>query len=39
MYRLETIEFNKNIKIPFSADGTTVFSSGIGSYTFKITKS
>jgi hypothetical protein len=39
IYRLDTIEFNKNIKIPFSADGTTVFSSGIGSYTFKITKS
>lgn len=38
-YRLDTIEFNKNIKIPFSADGTTIFTSGIGSYTFKITKS
>ncbi|MCZ8330868.1 MAG: hypothetical protein O9282_06110 [Flavobacterium sp.] len=39
IYRLDTIEFNKNIKIPFSADGTTIFTSGIGSYTFKITKS
>lgn len=39
IYRLDTIEYNKNIKIPFSADGTTIFSSGIGSYTFKITKS
>ncbi|RAR50449.1 hypothetical protein [Flavobacterium lacus] len=38
IYRLDTVGINKNITIPFSADGN-IFTSGIGSFTFKIAKS
>ena len=38
IYRLDNIEFNKNIRIDFVADGATIFTGGAGYYNFKITK-
>jgi hypothetical protein len=38
IYRLDNIEFNKDITINLFVEGTTVFTTAAGYYTFKVTK-